>query len=270
MTLLIGADPEFFVRKRQHIIPGHVFSLGTKQKPMETKHGFIQNDGLAVEVNVRPAATREAFIQNIFGVRDDLIQEIGNEHYLVTRPSVFFGNKTLARFPAAVRDLGCSPDYNAYTARMNTSPCAENIPFRTGAGHVHIGWSEGENPRSIKHFGKCCRIVKVLDYYLGLPSLIWDKDKRRRRLYGLSGSFRPKPYGLEYRVLSNRWLETEKMMGYVFDRAKAAYEDAVTGWLEADKPDIYHRYQLRAANIIDYNEHEWYKTYPQLADEVLA
>jgi hypothetical protein len=46
----------------------------------------------------------------------------------------------------------------------------------------------------------------MLDLRLAVPSLIWDKDKKRRLLYGKAGCFRPKPYGMEYRTLSNAWL----------------------------------------------------------------
>ena len=62
----------------------------------------------------------------------------------------------------------------------------------------------------------------MLDMYLGLPSLIWDRDTKRRSLYGDFGAFRPKPYGLEYRVLSNAWLAHTRTIGFVYRSARMA------------------------------------------------
>jgi hypothetical protein len=57
--LTIGADPEFFVRRRNHWVSGHVFNCGTKEFPMPTEHGSVQVDGVALECNVHPAVTEE-------------------------------------------------------------------------------------------------------------------------------------------------------------------------------------------------------------------
>ena len=57
----------------------------------------------------------------------------------------------------------------------------------------------------------------MLDVYLGLDSLTYDKDVERRELYGKAGAFRPKEYGVEYRVLSNAWLISPLLMGRVYD-----------------------------------------------------
>jgi hypothetical protein len=44
----------------------------------------------------------------------------------------------------------------------------------------------------------------------------WDKDKERRKLYGKPGAFRPKPYGCEYRVLSNAWVDKPEVASLLF------------------------------------------------------
>jgi hypothetical protein len=44
----------------------------------------------------------------------------------------------------------------------------------------------------------------------------WDKDTERRKLYGKPGAFRPKPYGCEYRVLSNAWVDKPEVAGILF------------------------------------------------------
>ena len=67
----------------------------------------------------------------------------------------------------------------------------------------------------------CRAAVKQMDFFLGLPSLFYDDDQMRREMYGKSGACRYKPYGVEYRTLSNAWLKSEKLMRWVFRNAQA-------------------------------------------------
>jgi len=59
-------------------------------------------------------------------------------------------------------------------------------------------------------------LTKTLDVYLGAVSLLWDQEDRRRELYGAAGAFRPKPYGMEYRVLSNKWISSPILRKLVY------------------------------------------------------
>ena len=67
--------------------------------------------------------------------------------------------------------------------------------------------------------------MKHLDLFLGLRSLEWDKDKTRRQLYGNPGAMRLKPYGVEYRVLSNMWLSKEALVRFVYRQTLRCIED---------------------------------------------
>ncbi len=79
------------------------------------------------------------------------------------------------------------------------------------------------------HFTSCCQLVKQLDYFLGIPSLLLDKDEERRHLYGKAGAFRPKPYGVEYRVLSNFWLKSPELMRWVYNTTHLAISELMKG-----------------------------------------
>jgi len=81
---------------------------------------------------------------------------------------------------------------------------------------------------------RCATLVKQLDCYLGLPSVVWDRDAKRRQMYGAAGAFRPKPYGVEYRVLSNAWLLNEKRMRFVFNQTVKAVNDLISGFRPVD------------------------------------
>jgi hypothetical protein len=264
--LLIGADPEFFVRRKAHYVSGHIFKCGTKRRPLETPHGHVQVDGIALEVNVKPSGSREEFITNVRDVMGDVTAVMRNhapDARLVAKPSIFFGTSKLSALPMENFILGCDPDYNAWDNNRPMERPNPEVPFRTGAGHIHIGWTQNENPRNYNHMLECARIVRQLDYYLGVPSLLWDKDTRRRTLYGRAGAFRPKSYGVEYRVLSNAWVTTDKLIGWVFDRAVAAVTDVWAG-RELEKT-----WGQWAATIIDQQIMDWNARHTELSETLL-
>lgn len=89
--------------------------------------------------------------------------------------------------------------------------------------HIHIGY---DNP----NIDSSLWMVKYLDMYLGLPSVIHDNDKRRRSLYGKAGCFRLTPYGVEYRVLSSAMMKDTETLTLVWNqlmKALEAYETEV-------------------------------------------
>ena len=152
--------------------------------------------------------------------------------------------------PPEALELGCNPDYNAWTFDQNRPPDA-HVTFRTGSGHVHLGWGENFDLASFDHFDMCARVARQLDYYLGLASLLWDGDNRRRELYGKAGAMRPKPYGMEYRVLSNAWLNSDVTRRFVYEATVKAYNDLMAG---DDKTE---QFGTLAQMIIDANDVNW-------------
>jgi hypothetical protein len=264
-NITVGADPEFFVRRKQHWISGHTFPVGTKKEPKPMLMGAVQADGIALEINVKPSKTKAEFIANVrgaFGELDRLVKGVDKDAELVAAPSIFFGHQKLSKLPEEAADLGCEPDFNAYEGEINPRPNKQS-PIRTGAGHIHVGWTTTANPKSRQHIEECASLVKELDYYLGLPSLIWDTDTRRRTLYGQAGSFRPKPYGVEYRVLSNKWTETAKHVGWVFNQTLKAYNQ----WAAAKSLDS--KWDGYAMTAINSGISDWHKVSPALAEIIL-
>lgn len=61
------------------------------------------------------------------------------------------------------------------------------------------------------------KLVKYFDAYVGLPSLLYDTDVRRRTLYGKAGAFRLQPWGVECRNLSAAMYADEKLMHIVWN-----------------------------------------------------
>lgn len=225
LEIMIGSDPELFVKKDGKFVSGHELIPGTKEAPHPVPAGAVQVDGTALEFNTKPAATLRAFHRSSNMVIKALKNMIPNDFELAAVPVAEYGKEYMKTLPFKAIELGCSPDYNAYTGAENPIPNVD-LPFRTGSGHIHIGWTNVENPYDDLHMLECRALVKMLDLYLGVPSLLIDPDKRRRELYGRAGAFRPKTYGVEYRVLSNFWVLDPKLRKWVWDNTILAIEKA--------------------------------------------
>lgn len=223
MKVLVGADPEIFMFKEGKPISAHGAVKGTKHEPLKVRNGAVQVDGMALEFNINPADSEAKFIRNIESVMARL-QKMVPGYDLIPQPVAEFGKEYIEQQPPEALVLGCDPDFDAWqNGKVNPRPNGDN-PFRTAAGHVHIGWTNGADPFEEGHMNAAVMLTKQLDFYLGLPSLLYDKSAKRRTMYGAAGAFRPKPYGVEYRVLSNMWLSSRELMAWVYNNTILAVD----------------------------------------------
>lgn len=180
---------------------------GTKDAPKALsakKPGFMyQEDGAAGEFNIPPATTPTEFSHHIAF----MLNELGP--LLKSKGLRFAKTNNLTLKPKWTTDhpnlltIGCDPDYCAYSVKDGVAfpriPSPDKVGLIRGAGgHVHIGYDIDLCPQDI--------LVRLLDISVGLPSLSLDKQGLRRQWWGQAGTYRPKPYGLEYRTLSNFWI----------------------------------------------------------------
>lgn len=218
----VGTDPEVFLKIDGKLTSAYGVIPGTKEEPYLVEDGAVQVDGMALEFNINPAMNRRDFIRSHVSVMKTLEGMLPDGSKLSFTPCGEFGTDYISKQPPEATILGCDPDYNAYTGRLNDSPNGEQ-GFRTASGHIHIGWRDGKDlidPLDPLHFEECRMVVKELDATLGIMSTMYEpgcSGVKRRTLYGRAGAFRPKPYGVEYRVLSNFWLKNKKLMGWVYD-----------------------------------------------------
>lgn len=228
LEILVGADPEIFMMQNGKFISAHGAIPGDKKNPFKVDKGAVQVDGMALEFNIDPAHNEQEFITNLKTVMG-VLSEMVPGYQLNAVPVADFDAAYMDAQPKEALELGCDPDFNAWeNGKANPRPNGK-VNFRTGAGHVHIGWGEGFDPQDGDHIEACCMVAKQLDYYLGLGSLLYEKDSRRRTMYGAAGAFRPKPYGVEYRVLSNAWLKDEKLMAWVYRNTIKGVQDLMQG-----------------------------------------
>lgn len=236
MQVLIGSDPEVALvdNTTGKYISADGLMPGTKKEPFKVARGAIQVDGMAAEFNTNPASSAGEFIFNHLSVLRSLRDTIkernpGLDFSFAFTPVADFGSEYINSQSYEARQLGCTPDFNAYTGAPNPTPDAD-MPFRTFSGHIHLGWTKDQDIDDPEHIEACRMMVKQLDIMgaLLIPSEGED-GKRRRELYGKAGAFRPKSYGVEYRTPSNTWLNDTGVMNKVYNNAHSAFTDLLAG-----------------------------------------
>lgn len=239
MEFLIGCDPEVFVKRNGLFESAYGLIKGDKKNPQKVNKGAVQVDGMALEFNIDPASSEDEFCINVQEVYSILCKMVP-EYEVVATPVAHFDLSYLKEQPKEALELGCDPDFNAWNGAANDRPDGDR-PMRTASGHVHIGWTDKHDINDPSHQGMGKEAAKQMDFFLGLPSLMYDADTERREMYGKAGACRFKPYGVEYRTLSNAWLRSEKLMRWVFRNAQAGMHKLANGEnLSAKYGDIQH------------------------------
>lgn len=221
-NVTIGCDPELFLKDKQGKFIASCDKIGgTKEAPLQIvglPKGFaVQEDNVAVEFCIPPAHSKVEFVSNI----SDVIAEIRSRYVNPIGLELAFGVASHNFTPDQLEHekakvFGCDPDYNVYTMQENVKP-ESTEGLRTAGGHIHFGWDAPNDPS--RH-----SLVRAADICLGLPSLFLDDDVKRRLMYGKAGAFRIKPYGVEYRTLSNFWVKSEELTGWVYEQAMKAVD----------------------------------------------
>lgn len=215
-----GADIEHFIAKKppqseyeqygypynpRDVVPCVGICEGTKDKPWRNEKwqtGFgLQEDNVMLEYNVPAVKTAKNF-GNVIKKAQRYARS-----FLKEKDLVLVMDKTYHEFHAAhltspqAETFGCEPDFDAYEMgrkRINV-PNFNNL--RTCGGHLHIGGNF-----------KCPDWVAVLMFEFVLfhsfgSTWVLNPKDPRSKWYGRPGIFRSKPYGIEYRTLSNWWTQ---------------------------------------------------------------
>jgi len=238
MKLLLGCDPELFLwdKTKGSYISAEGIVPGTKEEPRRLKDGAVQRDGTALEFNIEPSASATAFSDCVSNVLNQCQELVGKDIELRAEPAILFDEEYYATLSENSKQLGCDPDYSAYTGTVNPRPSPIHR-MHTGAGHLHLGWTNNADSHGHEHMYDCQQMVQRLDAYFDIFKNKWDTDIQRSRLYGARGAYRPKHYGVEYRVPSNAWVKHPKLWPWIFDSCKFVFDHAVEGktynWIAA-------------------------------------
>lgn len=244
----IGSDPEIFAQAADGKIISVIDMIpGTKENPhpIDELGHMIQVDNIAFEYNIPPCNTEEEFAYSIDFVKEYL-RDIAKENGLDLSELASAEIDPDQLLDPRAKRFGCDPDLNVYTSSFNTPPDS-NTTLRCVGGHVAMSW---ENP-SVE---TAENIVKLFDIFLTAPAVIYDKDTRRRELYGKPGSFRIKEWGVECRALSNFWIHTEELTRWVYKQSIKLLKIAVENPQQAE--EIIENFSDQALDIIANNDVE--------------
>jgi hypothetical protein len=247
--IMLGSDPEFGAVDINSLIPKSVVNIlgGTKSDPLDLGRGCgRQEDNVGAELTIPPCETVEEFVDYItYGRKqiDNILSEANLK--TVTESSLQYPFSELMS-PQA-REFGCEPSFCVYTRQHSPRPSPCDVGNTRSFGfHLHASWRGPDNIQTIEE------LIRTMDVYLGLPSLLIDKDTERRRIYGNAGDFRIKVYGLEYRTLGGKLLKDEETIKFVFNNAMKAFED----YNEKANIDQIIKNQVEIRNAIDTSNEE--------------
>jgi len=217
-NITIGADPEAFLYNEQGFVSAEGKFGGTKENPkILERPGFaVQEDNVMVEFNIPPATSSQELKDNLQYMVDYI--KVGAKQFDCTLNKAASAEFEISQLNTEqAMTFGCEPDFNAYTRDVNQGIVIENERLRTAGGHIHIGYDNPNEEHSLA-------LIRALDITLGLASIVKDRDTRRRSMYGKAGAYRLKPFGVEYRTLSNFWIFEERNIQWVYEGVQAAVD----------------------------------------------
>lgn len=214
-NITIGTDPEFFIQNKDgKLISSIGIITGTKDIPNRLKHlgaGFaIQCDNVLGEFNVPHGYTAKEVANNIAIMKAYItgFLESRDLHPVYAASAVYDDDQIQSD---EAKEFGCSPDYNAWTNGVNQKPEGTSTNLRSAGCHFHCGYDNKSAKRSRD-------LIKALDVFVGVPSVIIDTDTKRRSLYGKAGCFRHTMFGCEYRTPSGFFLSDPKLTEWSFNQ----------------------------------------------------
>lgn len=229
-NVTVGADCEVFLQDKasQKIVSAEGIIRGTKDVPFvfdETNKYFCTSlDNILAEFCIPPAKTAEEFYAHLKKSIGYVNNTIPKELCVAITPAALVDDIWLMT-PNAQR-FGCEPDFNAYTGFVNQRPFGVNPNLRSAGGHLHIGY-DNPTPFNINDYMgdvERCTIIKTLDLFIGIPSIIMEPENMRKQLYGKAGAFRPKEYGVEYRTVSNFYLDSDNLISWAYNAVQNAVD----------------------------------------------
>lgn len=210
----IGSDPEVFVTDPSgKVVPVTGLVGGTKSKPLALGDGYaVQEDGVALEYNIPVCGSVDEFLAVIKEGLRRSASKLPAGYGTVIKPDHEFEEAQLEDPSAWVS--GCDPDFSAWTMAkrpgLNYTKAKKPL-VRYCGGHVHISYPSPDNLNPIT----ATYIARVADMLMGVPARWLEGDSIRAQEFGEFGIFRPKPYGLEYRTMSNIWLSIPELARWV-------------------------------------------------------
>lgn len=222
--IMLGTDPEVFLKRKStgQFVSAHGMFPGTKHEPSPLGNfGFLQVDGHALEFNTQPAANEDEFfmfVNETFNLVKQAVNDVDPDLEIALEPVAEFDKSYFEALPEESKVLGCDPDFSGLDGHQLDAPSISGDPIRTSSGHIHIGWTLGDDAFDEELFKNRLAIANRVTPHLLTVAKSWENDAsvRRRQFYGRDMAFRPKHYGIELRALDCLWLKTEQSIRQVY------------------------------------------------------
>jgi len=236
VQMSLGCDPEFFFKRNgkvcgaEKVLPEN----GLVSKDSYDTSGKFIIDGVQAELNPEPNTCRANLGNEIGRCFRTLMNKIKEDPSL----SVDFSQmatltkKELNSLSEKAKTFGCAPSHNTYTKKESSIKLdGTKALSRAAGGHIHIGKFNNKYDTSKIYTDVNWaletpeRMVPLLDILVGNTCVLVDKSPdgiKRRKHYGRAGDYRTPKHGLEYRTLSNFWLQAYPLMSLVMGLTRTA------------------------------------------------
>ena len=220
--LTYGCDPELFLSKNGVVVGSETVI----PKDGLTRYGKIIRDGIQVELNPKPSYCRQLICETIFS-QIKTLQDIADKGGLSLdmRVTVPIEKTTMDSLSKDSKVFGCNSSFNVYGELLDIASIdGETHMKRSAGGHIHIGASD---PKILEILKNPDRLVPILDLVVANTMVMIDRDEgniERRKMYGRAGEYRTPIHGLEYRTLSNFWLNNYTLSSMAFGLVSQAID----------------------------------------------
>lgn len=243
---IFGCDPEGFFQDKEGRIVGServIPEVGLNANNDPSGYGRIVRDGVQFELNPSGGSCREGMGQRIaesFRTLHRHLATLKDRPLTISFRGVVEVDETeFAALSERSRILGCQPSFNVYEGSSSLG-VEDQSTFRTrsAGGHIHLG-----NLPYVRKSADKSSLIPVMDVLVGNTCVLLDRNPlnaERRKVYGRAGEYRLPSHGIEYRTLSNFWLQDYKLMSFVMGLSRLAMSVWATvkgpygGWDAAD------------------------------------
>lgn len=211
-----GTDAEYFLLSKGDVVPAdNYLPEQVLAQPISLQYDLVQDgylntavyyDGIQGEFCIVPSTCRAYAMDEVQKALKHLYDFTTKQGLdLSFDAAVPITKDTLRKARDKYRaGFGCMP---SQLRRINGERQIMHLDGRTHftryAGlHIHLGRAFDEP--SLSTFEGRLQLVKWLDIFVGLFSVLFegDADRQRRQVYGKAGEYREKEYGIEYRTPS--------------------------------------------------------------------
>jgi hypothetical protein len=250
----LGSDPEVFVKslKTGEIIPADKVAPSKKAPASLPCGSKFFYDGFGLEFNPAPVEDVDGFVTIVDKSLEELEAYLQEKNCtMVITPTVATPRSLLLQAVEEAQMFGCDPDQSVYAMGVLKKPAikdARSHYYRYAGGHLHIGLPdmlpqrhdcgqpftfmssfEGWKCKKCNKLANTASLQRVIVALDGLAAkAIVEKEIKfkdasyRRQYYGMLGSFRFQPHGIEWRFPSNYWLKTSDEVRWLGEQALKA------------------------------------------------